>query len=76
MAVVDYGEIEKQTPVSKGQARQVVKHLKALSLVETITPEEAGVGTTAGGVNYGPNTVFLRLDAEVLEPLITEVMSG
>jgi len=73
--VLGYGEIEKQTPVSKGQAREAMKHLKALNLVETVTPGKAGVGTTAGGVNYGPNTVFLRLNAAVLEPLIKEVMS-
>ena len=74
--LLGYGEIEKQTPVSKGQAREAMKHLKALKLVKTITPKKAGVASTAGGVNYGPNTTFLRLNAEVLEPLIREVMSG
>jgi hypothetical protein len=74
--VLGYGQIEKQTPVSKGQARRAVEHLKALKLVETLTPEDAGVGSEAGGVDYGPNTVFLRINTAVLDPLVREVMSG
>ena len=74
--VLGYGEIEKQTPVSRGQAREAMKRLKALNLVESITPAEAGVTSVAGNVNYGPNTVFLRLNTKVLEPLILAVSSG
>ena len=74
--VLGYGEIEKQTPVSRGQARMAMKRLKALNLVEAIKPAEAGVTSIAGNVNYGPNTVFLRLKTKVLEPLILAVSSG
>ena len=53
-----------------------MKRLKALNLVEWITSAEAGVTSVAGNVNYGPNTVFLRLKTKVLEPLILAVSSG
>ncbi|MDB5310853.1 MAG: hypothetical protein JWO38_5055 [Gemmataceae bacterium] len=74
--VLGYGAIEKQTPVSKGQARQAVRHLKELNLVETLTSKKAKVGSEAGGVDFGPNTVFLRVNTEVLDPLVKAVMSG
>ena len=74
--VLGYGEIEKQTPVSRGQAREEMKRLKALNLVESIMPAEASVTSVAGNANYGPNTVFLRLKTKVLEPLNMVVNSG
>ena len=73
--VLGYGAIEKQTPVSRGQARQAVKLLKEFNLVETMAAKDAGVGSEAGGVNFGPNTVFLRVKTEVLDPLVSESMS-
>ena len=74
--MLGYGEIEKQTPVSRGQAREAMKRLKALDLVESIMSAEAGVTSVAENVNYGPNTVFLRLKTKVLEPLILAVNAG
>jgi hypothetical protein len=74
--VLGYGAIEKQTPVSLGQARQAVKLLKELNLVETLAAKDAGVGSEAGGVDFGPNTVFLRVKTEVLDPLVMELMAG
>ncbi|QDU21711.1 hypothetical protein [Urbifossiella limnaea] len=74
--VLGYGQMEKQTPVSRSQARQAVKVLKEHRLVETLAAKGANVGTEAGGVNYGPNTVFLRVNTGALDPLVKEVMSG
>lgn len=74
--VLGYGQMEKQTPVSRSQARTAVRHLRELGLIETLAAKDAGVGSEAGGVNYGPNTVFLRVNTGVLDPLVKEVMSG
>ncbi len=74
--VLGYGQMEKQTPVSKSQARQAVKVLKEHRLVETLAAKDANVGTEAGGVDFGPNTVFLRVNTGVLDPLVREAMSG
>lgn len=73
--VLGYGQIEKQTPVSRGQARTAVRYLRELGLIETLAAKDAGVGSEAGGVNFGPNTVFLRVKTEVLDPLVEEAMA-
>jgi hypothetical protein len=73
--VLGYGQIEKQTPVSKGQAKRAIRVLGKLKLVETLAAKGANVGTEAGGVDFGPNTVFLRVNSGVLDPLVQKVMS-
>ena len=73
--VVGYGNFEKQTPVSKTQARNAIKQLLASNIIERLSAKDAGGKSIVGGVDYGPNTVYLRLNHELLNTLVGKVMS-
>ena len=73
--VVGYGNFEKQTPVSIAQARNAIIQLVASNIIERLSAKEAGGKSIVGGVDYGPNTVYLRLNHELLNTLVGRVMS-